>query len=219
MSIFKTQAQALLINLILDANPAIGAADVWKWIVGVVLGTATLIGAIFMIIKAARAIRDALTLQIQNIARDITQQELTTALEIQTHSMSSMKDSFFKSLETNFSGFRQDIRDLKKDIKEQTKAQNKLNETMQQGHLETWKRDIRDAYYTLRETGTIDDYRKSYIDKIYHIYKELGGNSDIDAKYKEISEVYATRTREQVESAFKSSRDRDRDKVKGSDKK
>lgn len=67
--------------------------------------------------------------------------------------------------------------------------------------IEAYKHDIRKVYYKLRETGEIDDHEKAYIDKIYPMYKALGGNSDIEAKYKAMCEVYEKCTQEAFDEA------------------
>jgi len=67
--------------------------------------------------------------------------------------------------------------------------------------VEAYKRDIRGIYYILRDTGEISDHDKSYVDKVYPKYKALGGNSDVEAKYKEICDIYGMITKENFEKA------------------
>jgi hypothetical protein len=74
---------------------------------------------------------------------------------------------------------------------------------LKEGLIEAYKNDIRTIYYKLRDTGEITDADKSYIDKIFPKYSAIGGNSDIQAKYEEISRVYERRTQEKYDEAFK----------------
>jgi hypothetical protein len=86
-----------------------------------------------------------------------------------------------------------DLRDKKEAIAAQQLTQHAL--------VEAYKQDFRDIYYILRETGEISDHDKAYIDKIYPYYKQLGGNSDIAAKYEEICRVVDRRTQEAFDKA------------------
>ena len=70
---------------------------------------------------------------------------------------------------------------------------------LKSSNIESYKNDIRSIYYRLRETGEISDYDKSYIDSIFPLYTAMGGNSDIEAKYKEICEVYGKITQERFD--------------------
>jgi len=69
--------------------------------------------------------------------------------------------------------------------------------------IESYKRDIKKIYFKLRETGYITDIDKSYIDKIYPLYKDLGGNSDMHQKVGEINDVYSTVIHEAYENKRK----------------
>ena len=77
---------------------------------------------------------------------------------------------------------------------------------LKDGLIEAYKNDIRTIYYTLRDTGEITDANKAYIDKIFPKYIAIGGNSDIQAKYEEISRVYERRTQEKYDETFKKTR-------------
>ena len=70
------------------------------------------------------------------------------------------------------------------------KASREATSLLKESVIESYKRSIRDVYYKLSKTGEITDVDKAYIDKIFPKYKTLGGNSDIEAKYKEISKVF-----------------------------
>jgi MFS superfamily sulfate permease-like transporter len=88
-------------------------------------------------------------------------------------------------------------------LKENIELQKEINasnaeeiDLLKQSLIETYKQDIRDIYYKLRETGIITDTDKSYIDKLMPKYTNLGGNSDVHAKYDEICRVYEKITEE-----------------------
>lgn len=99
---------------------------------------------------------------------------------------------------------------IKKDMEENREQDkrntDKLNATIgltQHALIEAYKQDFRDVYYKLRETGEISDHDKAYIDKIFPYYKDMGGNSDIAAKYAEICRVVERRTQEAFDEARK----------------
>lgn len=75
--------------------------------------------------------------------------------------------------------------------------------------LEAYKRSIRDVYYRLRQTGEISDVDMSYVDKIYPKYVDMGGNSDIRAKYEEMKGVYSQLTQERYEKAREKAREQE----------
>jgi hypothetical protein len=72
---------------------------------------------------------------------------------------------------------------------------------LKNANIEVYKNDIRKVFYKLRESGDITDYDKEYVDSVFPIYKALGGNSDIAAKYKEICDFHQELTRENFEKA------------------
>lgn len=104
---------------------------------------------------------------------------------------------FLLKLET----VKDEIEQLKVEQKAHNKKVNKVITAQTHALLEAFKNDIRNIYFTLRETGRLDDVDKSYVDKIYHFYKELGGNSDIHAKVGELNRIYESQTLEAIEKA------------------
>lgn len=172
------------------------------WIVVALTTVANLITSITVILKASRKVTDTFEAKIKDIARKVTVEELTVTLDFYQQSLNNLRDSVYKALDDTRAVFLRGNKELKAYIEKSNREQKKLNKALQQGHLETWKNDIRNVYFTLRDTGTLNDHEKSYVDKIYHIYKELDGNSDIDAKYKEICDVYSIRTHEKYEEAY-----------------
>lgn len=67
--------------------------------------------------------------------------------------------------------------------------------------IESYKYHIRQVYWRLRNTGIISEEDMSHVQKIYPKYVELGGNSDIEAKYKEMQSLWAEQTKEAVKKA------------------
>lgn len=104
---------------------------------------------------------------------------------------------FLLKLET----VKDEIEQLRVEQKAHNEKVNKVITAQTNALLETFKHDIRNIYFTLRETGRLDDVDKSYVDKIYHHYKELGGNSDIHAKVGELNRIYESQTLEAIEKA------------------
>lgn len=113
--------------------------------------------------------------------------------------------------ESNKLNFKEIDKKLNKILEIQEKRgkdEDKINKLLKAGHIETWKNDIRTIYYNLRDTGSISDAEKSYVDKIYHLYKEMGGNSDIEAKYNEMVSVYKKRIYEKYDEAHENTKRR-----------
>jgi hypothetical protein len=104
---------------------------------------------------------------------------------------------FLLKLET----VKDEIEQLRVEQKAHNEKVNKVTTAQTHALLEAFKNDIRNIYFTLRETGRLDDVDKSYVDKIYHYYKELGGNSDIHAKVGELNRIYESQTLEAIEKA------------------
>lgn len=104
---------------------------------------------------------------------------------------------FLLKLET----VKDQIEQLRVEQKAHNEKVNKVTTAQTNALLEAFKNDIRNIYFTLRETGRLDDVDKSYVDKIYHYYKELGGNSDIHAKVGELNRIYESQTLEAIEKA------------------
>lgn len=96
-----------------------------------------------------------------------------------------------------------------------TKKDKELTEVLtllKNANIEVYKNDIRKVYYNLRETGEITDYSKEYVDALFPVYKALGGNSDIEAKYTEICEFYSKVTKENFDKARAKKRTKKQDK-------
>lgn len=130
----------------------------------------------------------------------IVDTKIESALEknskLQEKHLQDMFDIAEKLQEHKFQALRDDLNLFKNEQSLFNMGQEVLTKNQSEAILETFKQDIRDIYYSLRNTGLIEDVDKAYIDKIYTYYTLLGGNSDIHAKVKEINEVYAKRTQE-----------------------
>lgn len=163
------------------------------WIVSI----ASIVTALTVITHFLRKSNDTVNERIRREAKEVAIEE--------ANKERFMRESELKNMETVITQALQSmdnkLDNIVKAQKEQAKKQDKQNKLLQSGHIETWKNDIRTIYYNLRDTGTISDVEKSYVDKIYHLYKEMGGNSDIDAKYSEMVSVYTRRLREAMDEA------------------
>jgi hypothetical protein len=109
---------------------------------------------------------------------------------------SSNKDVLFalKELNKSFEAYtkRQDIYNAN-DVKRFNMVERSL--------VESYKKQIRNIYYNLANTGVIKDEEWSYIQKIFPYYKAMGGNSDIEAKYEEMNKVISDITQEKFKVA------------------
>lgn len=169
------------------------------WLITTIIMVASLITAITVIIKAVKTISKATDDRTRNIAKEEIEKSNTRLLETNAFFNNQLKDTLLKTIDDSFKVVSYEIGKIGDDLNSFIKEQTNKNNTLTLGHIETWKKDIRDIYFHLRRTGEISDDSKSYADKIYHVYKELGGNSDIDAKYKEICEVYSRITHKRYE--------------------
>lgn len=143
--------------------------------------------------KADNKLLNKINTQIEeSLLRNNAIQEKEVKLLLDVLSM-----EFLLKLET----VKDEIEQLKVEQKAHNKKVDKVTTAQTNALLEAFKNDIRNIYFTLRETGRLDDVDKSYVDKIYHYYKELGGNSDIHAKVGEMNRIYESQTLEAIEKA------------------
>lgn len=94
------------------------------------------------------------------------------------------------------------LNDFNKDYQQNQKEEWSVIELLKESLIEAYKNDIRTVYHQLRDTGQISDADKAYVDKIFPKYVAIGGNSDIQAKYEELSRVYERRTQEKFDERF-----------------
>lgn len=143
--------------------------------------------------KANHKLLNRINAQIEeSLLRNNAIQEKEVKLLLDVISM-----EFLLKLET----VKDEIEQLKVEQKAHNMKVSKVTTAQTNALLEAFKNDIRNIYFTLRETGRLDDVDKSYVDKIYHYYKELGGNSDIHAKVGELNRIYESQTLEAIEKA------------------
>lgn len=106
------------------------------------------------------------------------------------------------------------LNQINKEHQENQKEEWASIQLLKEGLIEAYKNDIRTVYYRLRDTGEISDADKAYVDKIFPKYVAIGGNSDIQAKYEELSRVYERRTQEKFDERFeKTKRKKDNQNV------
>jgi len=97
---------------------------------------------------------------------------------------------------------------LNEEYKNSQKEEWASIQLLKEALIEAYKNDVRTVYYKLRDTGEITDSDKAYIDKIFPKYVAIGGNSDIQAKYEEISRVYERRTQEKFDERFEKTKNK-----------
>lgn len=170
------------------------------WIVSI----ASIVTALTVIAHFVKKSNDTVNERIRREAKEVAIEEANKERVMRESELKNMETAITKALQSMDSK----LDSIAETQKEQAKKQDKQNKLLQSGHIETWKNDIRTIYYNLRDTGTISDVEKSYVDKIYHLYKEMGGNSDIDAKYSEMVSVYTRRLREAMDEAHENTKRR-----------
>lgn len=171
-------------------------------IVMIVVGIATIITSLSVIWKHINKVKKNLDERLEKVIKEVVldsnqRQDERTQLMLQ-----NLKDMFsteLKVIETKLVAY---ANEHAKDKQEEWS----IIQLLKEGLIEAYKNDIRTIYYKLRDTGEITDADKAYIDKIFPKYVAIGGNSDITAKYEEISRVYERRTQEKYDETFKKTR-------------
>jgi len=167
-------------------------------IVMIVVGIATIITSLSVIWKHINKVKKNLDDRLEKVIKEVVldsnkRQDERTQLMLQ-----NLKDMFsteMKVIETKVVAYADQYA---KDKQEEWS----MIQLLKEGLIEAYKNDIRTIYYKLRDTGEIADADKAYIDKIFSKYVAIGGNSDIQAKYEEISRVYERRTQEKYDETF-----------------
>lgn len=191
-------------NTILKLTTDLLQVSTWSKTQAIILATASLITASTVIYHFVRNGLDKINKRIREEARVIAVEAARTEQLAREQSEKRLEDLMNKK----FNQIEQKLDTMIKQDKEQIKKQDKMNDVLQKGHIETWKNDFRSIYYNLRDTGNITDAEKSYADKIYHLYKEMGGNSDIDAKYAEMVTVFTKRLQEKHDERYNQNKDK-----------
>lgn len=172
------------------------------------IGTAILIvaGAIITIVGAIMAIWGLTEKSKGKLETKISTLIKSALLEnnlIQERETKLLLDSISAEQMLRIEMIREDMIGYVNNLEEtNTKIQDCLDK-QKAAIIEAFKQDIRAVYFKLRATGELDDIDKSYVDKIYHYYSILGGNSDIHAKMEEMNKVYSKKTFEAVEKKSK----------------
>lgn len=159
-------------------------------IAGIIL-VAQLITAGGIIISFFKRTGKATENKVRDLAREEAEASTNKLAEAQDRFFKQYRDMLYKAVDDSSKIVAYELKEMRKELNKHMEEQTAKNAVLTQGHIELYKKDIRDIYFHLRHTGEIKDDEKAYVDKIYHVYKELGGNSDIDAKYKEICDVYS----------------------------
>lgn len=168
-------------------------------IIAGILALATIAGAIMTIWLLFEKINK----KFSETVNDKVEQALIKNNAIQEKETKLLLDNFSNEHLLRIEILRAELLEFKEEQQETNEANSVITKHQTYSILETFKQDIRDIYFKLRETGVIEDKDKSYVDKIYTYYVALGGNSDIHAKVKEIHEVYSRRTTEMFDEKAK----------------
>jgi len=160
-----------------------------------------LIVTIFTGIIIIWQLTDKIKKSTKNISKDVANEQIEEYDKLSRERLTQSIEMIEHKIDTKIDSLKESIASY---IKEQKKLNNNSIENIQllkASLIEAYKYDIRKVYYKLRETGEITDANKAYIDKIFPMYRSLGGNSDIEAKYKAMCEVYEKQTQEAFDEA------------------
>ena len=166
-----------------------------------VIMIATLLGAVAIIINFFESSKERLRKTIREVMDERMtsyNQAIDCRIDTSLLSLQNQTNSKVEGLERKFDEYVRSDREYKLS---KDKEFADIVVLLKNSHIEAYKNDIRSIYYNLRETGYISDYDKSYVDTIYPLYTKMGGNSDIQAKYAEICEVYGRITQERFDKA------------------
>lgn len=161
------------------------------WLVAGIILIANLLMAITFIVNFFKDTGKTTENKIRKIAKKEVDEESEKQTATQDRMFKQFRDMLYKAVDDSSKIVAYEIKEMRKDMNKHMQEQKTKNDVLTQGHIELYKKDIRDIYFHLRHTGEITDDEKTYTDKIYQVYKELGGNSDIDAKYQEVCDVYS----------------------------
>lgn len=162
-----------------------------------------LIGSLAGAILSIWALLAKFNAQLEGRVRKVVKEELAIYSESHDKELALKLDSQQKILLKDIDGLGYKVDRQIKSQEGYIEADKIEKSLMKSALIETYKQDIRDIYYKLRESGEIEDKDKAYVDKIYPYYKSLGGNSDIHSKYSEISQVYSEVTKENYKNKRK----------------
>lgn len=164
-----------------------------------IISIAALVGAIMTI----WAFYEKLKHKVSDKLIETVNEVLEKNNKVQERQFQLLIDMVERNLENNLTKIKEELNAFKQHQQNLNLEQTTIIDYLKNSILEQFKQDVRDVYYNLRDTGIITDRDKSYIDKMYSYYTLLGGNSDVHAKVKEISEVYSRRTHEAYDEKAK----------------
>lgn len=168
-------------------------------IIAVASAIAVIIGAIMAVWNFTRKIKDS----IKEITGEVVEKALENNNKVQgaEFDLKLKHQSELLSKDINEVNIRlNSFTDEQKELHKISEARDNLT---RHALVESYKRDIRAIHKKLKATGTISEIDKSYVDKIYPLYRDLGGNSDIAQKVAEINEVYMVVMKENYEKKRK----------------
>lgn len=165
----------------------------------VVGGIASLITSITVIANFTKKIKNSLVTTVEDIVK--------VKLEENNKHQSEKLELILQNLDDKNSYTIQDISKkldliIKQTVSDKESSTEEIK-LLKQSLMEVYKQEIRVIYYSLRETGFISDHDKAYVDKVMPLYRAIGGNSDIEAKYAEMVSVSQRRTQEKYDELFK----------------
>jgi len=168
-------------------------------ITSIIVGITALLTSITTLWKRIERVKKSFDDKLEKVIKQVVLESNQRQDERTAIMLDNLKTMF--KLETK--NIERQLADLKKEFDKSTKEEWATLQLLKEGLIEAYKNDIRTVYYQLRDTGEISDADKAYIDKIFPKYIAIGGNSDIQAKYEEISRVYERRTQEKYDEKFK----------------
>lgn len=163
-----------------------------------IVATAALLTSITALWKRINKVKESFEDKLENAIRQVVLESNQRQDERTAIMLENLKSMF--KLETKNIDKR--LNDFSKEYKESQKEEWAAIQLLKESLIEAYKNDIRTVYYKLRDTGEISDADKAYVDKIFPKYVAIGGNSDIKAKYEELSRVYERRTQEKFDERF-----------------
>jgi len=168
-------------------------------VVILILGLGALAGAI----TAIWALISNIKKSFKSVIVEVLDKKLREHNEYINNKLALQREDSEKRLNVGLLNIENKIDLMSDNYKKDAEKNNAAHELIQDALIESYKQDIRRIYYKLRETGELTDHDKAYVDKIFPLYKAIGGNSDIQAKYTEMCEVYGRRTQEKFDELYK----------------
>lgn len=166
------------------------------------------IGGVASAILAIWALLEKVTKKFERVLENRIKEAIRESKDETRKDMELILEAHRDAVHHRIDSVKSEVKYLGEESRRSDLEHEELLKTQSKAILEGYKHDIRQVYYKLRSSGLITDIDKTFVDKIYHYYKELGGNSDIDSKYKEMCEVYSRRTHEKYDERANKSKKR-----------